>query len=189
MLSNPISPPNQTQVAFDLLGIGNAFAQHVLDPVLRFGVNEIEILGRVAVNPGAAEAQVYARCDWRVKQSWRIRPPSVFCRAPWVKTSGADWHVNFNGTLCYVHPWEWNDFIRTVAPTLSFADLTTAVAGYAFNNLRWLLEHHLAGYRLNLRDWPPDWPQWSHRQDGELEYYREREQIIRRIQVRSLATV
>lgn len=43
-------------------------------------------------------------------------------------------------------------------------------AFYATNSARWLLYHHLEGYRRKLMTWPPDWPQWPHFDAGKLAY-------------------
>ena len=43
-------------------------------------------------------------------------------------------------------------------------------AYYAVNSARWLLYHHLEGYRRKLLKWPSDWPQWPHFALGKMVY-------------------
>jgi hypothetical protein len=178
---------NSAAIAHDLMSAGESFSGHLTTPLLRYGENEIEVLGTMAIAPGGTELKVDTPCHWVLSPNWRASSPIVFCRAPWVRKSGANWHVNANGSLCYVHPSQWYECFQKIEGTLASADVQTVLVEFAYNNLRWLLRRHLEGYYLNLTDWPSSWPQWLHGPDGPAQYQAEGPSLLDKVHVRERA--
>ena len=67
-----------------------------------------------------------------------------------------------------IHFLQWAEAAQKAGRRLSSLSLAGAMAAFATNNLRWLLSRHLEAYRLNLEDWPLQWPGWPHGNDAEV---------------------
>jgi hypothetical protein len=133
---------------------------------------------------------VGATCEWKTDSNWVEKAPIVFCKEAWIKTgppeqNGAlsNWHIMGNHQLCYVLNLEWSNFLNKIAPDLSESEFTFCAASYAINNLQWLLNRHLEGFRLGLADWhwPKSWPQWPHSQAGIKAYEKLKQKLDKEI--------
>ena len=168
------------------MSAGEAFSGRLTDSFLRYSENEIEVLGLLSLDPQGAEFKADTPCQWVLSPNWRAIAPMVFCRAPWVRKSGANWHVNANGSLCYVHPEQWYECFQKIEGTLPPDELQIVLVEFAYNNLHWLLRHHLEAYCLNLRDWPASWPQWLHGPSGATQYQTEGPTLLANVHVHEL---
>jgi hypothetical protein len=171
--------------AHDLMTAADAFGSHLIEPVLRYGSDEIEVEGSLAVDPEGPDPQVTVACRWRIGQLWRVQAPTVFCSAAWITRKGADWHRYRDGSFCYVHPQQWRDCFRKLVDQVKGTELVRIFADFAHNNLRWLLQRHLDAHRWNLSAWPPAWPQWLHGDAGDAQYRREGGALVRQVHFES----
>jgi hypothetical protein len=131
------------------------------------------------------EEKISAHCKWIVGNDWKNLPPMVSCDEGWMKFGPkendyalSEWHVMKGKTICYMLSEQWGDYLGKLVQSLSDIDLTLCAAAYASNNLRWILGHHLEGFRLDLEHWHKDWPQWDHREKGVKQYEKLRIQLI-----------
>lgn len=112
------------------------------------------------------------------------------CTEKWIQRPGgiqsAHWHICLNGALCYVLDFEWQDALAAAEQVVGEENLAEFAAFYAVNNTRWLLYHHLLGYRENLTLWQKEWPQRPHDELGKLEYLIERTRQVKRREVRAI---
>jgi hypothetical protein len=173
-------------IASDLMVIADAFLGHLGKPWLRYGDSEIEVLGSLRVAPDGPDSNIFTGCHWVISYPWRVLCPRVFCDASWIRRAGAAWHLNVDGSLCYVHPLQWRDCARKLVKTMHGIDLARVFADFAYNNLSWLLQRHLEAHRLGLKVWPTEWPQWLHGDDGAAQYAREGEESLNQLQFRRL---
>lgn len=135
------------------------------------------IRGVLNLSHHTTQTKATAECTFFFPAGWRYAPPHLRCTEKWIRTSSShgkvDWHIYPDNTLCYVIAPQWTDQIKAVETRYGTRSAIHAAAFHAINNARWLLYHHLLGYRQRLTDWPKDWPQWSHR-NGFTEYARTR---------------
>jgi len=132
------------------------------------------IRGALNLSHHTIKTKATAACTFFFSGDWRIAPPHLRCTEKWIRRSGGngnpDWHINSDNTFCYVLAPQWADQIKAVEAEHGTKKAITVAAFHAVNNARWLLFHHLLGYRNKLPCWPKDWPQWSHCYQGILEY-------------------
>lgn len=65
---------------------------------------------------------------------------------------------------------QWSDFIANIETKHGTSVSIDDAAFFAINNTRWLLWHHLFGYQNGIVNWPSDWPEWPHYEDGVQAY-------------------
>ena len=125
-----------------------------------------------------------ARCAFHIPLNWKSSPPVLRCIEQWVQRPGgtmsADWHICINDSLCYVLDLEWQDALAAAEQSVGQENLAEFASFYAVNNSRWLLFHHLLGYRENLTTWQKEWPQRPHHALGKFEYLIERTRQMKR---------
>lgn len=140
--------------------------------------NLVSVRGILNLSHQTTITKAVANCTFFVSDDWRKVAPLLQCSEPWICRPGGtlttNWHIRTDGLLCYVLDAEWEDALRNLSKKTNGQYIGRVAAFYAINNARWLLYHHLLGYRDNLTDWPPDWPQRSHSTEGIIEYMRER---------------
>ncbi len=180
-------PLSQFAVSYDLLMVAACFAGELDGAVMRFGQEQIEVVGTLTLKREGTNASVTTPCRWIIRHPWRILAPIVFCTACWVKPRGADWHVHFGGSLCYVHCLQWAEAAQLAGRNLSPTELAAAMAAFATNNLGWLLARHLEAFRLNLGRWPRQWPGWPHGAHSDAIYYSEGPRHLQSLRVKAAA--
>lgn len=137
------------------------------------------VSGTLNLTHSDGSTTVAANCSIRVYPAWRKRAPVLRCSDKWVRgrersETNPSWHVNSDGTLCYMLDDEWADVLAEVEDLHGLSATLATAAGYAINSARWLLYRHLQGYRRKLVSWDPQWPQWPHYADGVWAYRREK---------------
>ena len=180
--------PTPLMITHDLMGVADAFLRHLTSPWLRYGEDEIEVIGSLSMEPAGPDARVFTGCHWMISHPWRARCPRVFCDASWITRGGADWHLNVDGSLCYVHPQQWCECAGRLVKTIHGTNLSQIFADFAYNNLRWLLQCHLEAHRLGLTAWPAAWPQWLHGATGSEQYRREGSAALDQMQIRPFSS-
>lgn len=144
---------------------------HVTSP----GVASIH--GTLNLSHHETQTKATAKCSYFIPENWRTTPPHLRCREKWTRTSerggNPSWHINSDQTLCYVIAPQWADQIKEVESTRGTENAITVAAFHAINNSRWLLYHHLLGYRRNFDKWPAEWPEWPHYMEGIKAYERD----------------
>lgn len=135
------------------------------------GIAVIE--GSLGLSHDEVNTRVSAECSFEVSEHWPIHGPILRCAAPWIRgrdVRDPDWHVNSDGSLCYVLDDQWRDAIRYAKEEVPFDELWSYAAFYAINNARWLLFRHLESYRLGIKRWSDHWPAWPHHEQGRRAY-------------------
>lgn len=112
----------------------------------------------------------------RVNPDWWNQPPDVICTEFWVRKE-ADWHVNDNGTLCWVLGNQWRDTISIFDQKSSSSGVCDAASFFLIRNVTYLLNCHRMGHEKAARDWDPSWSAFLHGSLGVDQYKLESEEI------------
>jgi hypothetical protein len=144
-----------------------------------FPIGGATVTGTLNLTHSDGSTTVAAHCSIRVSPAWRKKAPILRCSDKWIRgrersEPNPSWHVNSDGTLCYMLDNEWADVLAEVEELHGVSAALATAAGYAINSVRWLLYRHLQGYRRKLVSWDPQWPQWPHYADGIWAYHREK---------------
>lgn len=122
--------------------------------------------------------RVSATCSLEVSENWANFGPSLRCTAPWIRGQDVrdpDWHVNSDGSLCYVLGDQWRDAINYARQNIALSEVDSYAAFYAVNSAKWLLFRHLESYRMGITRWSDHWPAWPHHEAGRRAYRQWRE--------------
>jgi hypothetical protein len=104
-----------------------------------------------------------------ISSTWETHCPQVRCREKWMK-EGVDWHINDDGTLCYVLANHWADAVNelnTKLPVLCFIEIS---AQWMVDCIQWLMDAHLYAHQLDMENWPRGWDSWPHYDKGVQKY-------------------
>jgi len=105
-----------------------------------------------------------------IDQDWMMQPPKAFCSANFIRKE-IDWHIQSDGSLCHVLVEQWNwEFNRWWEEGMEISQLMDRAASWSCQNIDSLITRHLHGHRLGLSVWPQKWSQWSHYQQGVIEF-------------------
>lgn len=115
-------------------------------------------------------AEVTIEVPWLFKDLKRV-PPRVVCHETWMKVD-SDWHINEDGTLCWVLAREWSDVMAWKGKPAKA--IITEGHTWLMNGVRCLISRHKVAHDEKLTKWPEEWPQWDHQQKGVEQYERER---------------
>jgi hypothetical protein len=133
--------------------------------------------GELCLNVGDIPIETYAACSISVMPTWRTENPPIRCLSAWSlelqrSQNSRDWHLNRDGTVCYVLPTEWRKVLGCSSGKDSREQIELG-AFFCLRNLSYLLVRQLVRYRSGLKSWPQDWPQWGHGIHGLNEYQKE----------------
>ncbi len=103
-----------------------------------------------------------------------IEAPTICVDAPFIKKT-VEWHSYNHGCLCYVHPVEWYEEHE------KYLEYFKTNPDEAINrSVRWALEgldnlvhKHFLGWQAGLTEWPDEWLDWEHGDEGIKQYYDE----------------
>jgi hypothetical protein len=123
------------------------------------------------------EPSISVDLEIKIKRDWMFRPPLAQSRSHFIRRDG-NWHhyTDDNGIrgLCYVHPIEWFDVHKT------WCDRRLSPYNIAKRTSNWLLlafddlvHKHYLGWQAGLEDWPQEWKDWKHNQEGIDQYFYE----------------
>lgn len=152
----------------------NSFVKPSLRPFTSQGLACVS--GLLNLSYDNNHTSVNARCTFAIGANWHALRPALRCAETCVRGSNADgtididWHRYNDGSFCYMLNDQWCDSIQSEFHENGKVAAQEFAAFYAVNNARWLLYHHLEGYRRKLPTWDDAWPQWQHGAEGRKEY-------------------
>lgn len=111
-----------------------------------------------------------------VDSDWRTKPPFVFCKEFWIRQN-TDWHVNENGSLCWVLGDQWRDAISNFEQLTSGFGVCEAASHFLIRNVSYLLDCHRVGHERAIREWDQNWSAFLHGSRGVDQYKLEFEEI------------
>lgn len=140
----------------------------------RFSTTPI-LEGGLALGSEANPTNVTAQCRFEFYENWRRCPPTLWCDEKWIRRPGGhlttNWHILGEGNFCYVLRPEWIETLVSIENQHGNEAALVASAHYILNNTRYLLYHHLLGYRYKLNDWLKEWPDYPHGPEAALKAY------------------
>lgn len=147
------------------------------DAMFMHSANSIQkccLIGVIQTAAGQEKAPIGCLCRILIYDEWFQFMPKIHCIEPWIRRGSADWHIYSDGSLCWDLKNRWHEHIASIPSYYSMEETSTHSAAYLLNSVRSLLAQHYIAWQLNLLKWPSEWPQWSHNQQGVLEYNRMR---------------
>ena len=104
------------------------------------------------------------------------RPPKVFCQAAWIRRE-LDWHFipagigHKRGHFCWVLAHEWLGYFHAGRGASSPLEMQVQDAAiWLASAMRLMLDRHLLSRQYNIKEWPDEWPQYSHGSAGVREF-------------------
>ena len=97
--------------------------------------------------------------------------PAVDCHEPWIRRSPT-WHYeNHNHCFCWVLQQEWaRHFKERYEAGEPVGHLCSDAATWLVEAMRYVLGRHLIGHQTGMFEWPKEWEDYSHGEDGVKEY-------------------
>jgi len=115
-----------------------------------------------------------------IQDDWIEIPPNVECHNRWLKRE-IDWHVPRGDKLCWVYPPQWSNRLRELLDARGKVAARELAAAWMLRNVRHLLTCHLIAKEYQIKEWPINWPQYSHDGKAESEYTRDERKRRERI--------
>jgi len=134
-----------------------------------------EVKGRLRLGTDANPTNTTALCRFVFREEWRRWPPQLWSDERWIRRPGGvltiNWHIFPEGNLCYVLVPQWRETLAAIEAEHGTKAALVSAMHYILNNARYLLFHHLLGYRRKLADWPEEWPQYPHSREAAFKAY------------------
>ncbi len=100
-----------------------------------------------------------------------VEPPFVICQEPWVRRN-PEWHCDTNYRLfCWVLPRAWRDhFARRARNLVDSRVLAKDGVKWMLDAMSIQLSRHWISTKEGIYEWPADWEDYSHDEEGLNEY-------------------
>ena len=131
----------------------------------KFGKNPV-FVGTIDHEGGSSVIRV-----WDFNDLLRV-PPSVDCDEPWVMKEES-WHYEIRRSrFCWVLQQEWEKYFADQKKAKTpFNVMTKDAAKWLVGAMRYVLSRHWSGDKLAMgKDWPEEWEDYSHGDEGVREF-------------------
>lgn len=138
---------------------------------------KISIRGRLNLSHQEYRTKKAALCTFEVDHTWTEIPPRVICHEPWIKRGDPDWHIHYDGELCFELPIRWKRQVTEIVELHTDGTAAEYACNWLLNSARSLLSRHLFASRNAIARWPTAWEYWAHqRPAAEAQYWSMAEQ-------------
>lgn len=139
------------------------------------GNSPYRVSGHWALRSHRIQRHITVPVEFVVDHAWLSHPPAARTSAAFIKRE-IDWHCSKDGWLCVGLPDEWRDELAGEAlhPGTTPEELMDMAATWSLASTDSLISRHLIAARYGIKEWPDEWAQWAHFEEGREEYRRKR---------------
>jgi hypothetical protein len=123
---------------------------------------KLKITGSLPLQTQDFATKTKARCTFHVCWRWITEIPVVTCNEGWLIRKPPDWHVGYDGRLCFEFGERWTQDLTSIADELTLGLTADYACAWLLNSVRSLLQRHLFASREKIVDWPAAWDGWAH---------------------------